>query len=134
MDLEEAELALDDLERRPHIGRLQSDVCAPENFVAWRHFDEQFRHSRDRHVALASRSDVRRSLGLHAVDEGVGAKLKIHASAHGDAERGDQFRMRIADSADAEVIADDLGRAWDAYGSADKMHGFDPSRSGLLAD
>ncbi len=114
MDLKQAELALDDLERRPHVGRLQSDVRAAEDFVARRHFDEQFRHSGDRHVALAGRGDVRRSLWLHAVDEGVGAKLNIHASAHGDAERGDQFRMRIADGADAEVVADDFGRAWNA--------------------
>ncbi len=81
MDLEQAEFALDDLQRRPHVGRLQRDVRAAKNLVARRDLDEQLGHARDRNVALAGRGDMGRRLRLHAVDEGVGAKLKVHRSS-----------------------------------------------------
>ena len=97
MDLEEAEFALDDLQRWPHVGGLQRDVGATKDFVARRDFDEQLRHAGDRHVALTGRGDMRRRLRLHAVDERVGAKLKVHRLAHCNAKGRDQFGMRVAD-------------------------------------
>ena len=69
--LEQAELALDVLRRRPHVGRLERDVHQPEGLVGRRHLDPELRHAGDGHVALHRRSDVGRELRLHVVDVGV---------------------------------------------------------------
>ena len=78
MDLEQAEFALNDLQRGPHVRRLQRHVGTAENLVAGSHFDVQLGHAGDGHVALAGRRHVRRRLRLHAVDEGIGSKLEVH--------------------------------------------------------
>ena len=69
--LEQAELALDVLRRRPHVGRLERDVHEPEGLVGRRHLDPELRHAGHGHVALDRRSDVGRELRLHVVDVGV---------------------------------------------------------------
>ena len=78
MNFEQAEFALNDLQRGPHICSLQRHVGTAENLVARSHLDVQLGHAGDGHVALAGGRHVRRRLRLHAVDEGIGSKLEVH--------------------------------------------------------
>src|ERR1700722_11377835 len=72
-------------------------------------------------------------LGLHTVDEGVGAKLEIHGLAHSDAEGRDEFGVGVTNRGDAEVATDHLRRAGDANRAAHEMNRLDHSRRDLLA-
>ena len=75
-----------------------------------------------------------RRLRLHAVDESVGAKLKIHGLAHCDAKRRDEFGMWIADRGYPEVFANDLRSVGHPHGPADEMNPLDLSSRELPAD
>ena len=81
VQLEETVLALDDLERRADVRRLESDVGHPEHLVSGGHLDEELGHAGERDVALRRGRDVGRALGLEPVDEGVGPQRHVaHAT------------------------------------------------------
>jgi hypothetical protein len=80
VDLQQAELALDDLQRRSHPGGLERDVRGPEHLVARGHLDVELGHAGQGDVAGAGRRDVRRALRLHPVDERVGPQRGGHGA------------------------------------------------------
>src|ERR1700733_14470094 len=73
-------------------------------------------------------------LRLHAVNECVGTKLKIHNLAHGYAEGRYEIRVRIGARRNSNEMGDDLTGIRNADRAADKVNGFDCSVSDLTRD
>ena len=103
MDFQQAKFTLHHLQRGLDIGRLQSDIGAAENFIAGCHFNVQLGHASDRHISLASGGYVGGRLRLHAVDKGIGSKLKGHL-AHRNSKRGYEFGMVVGLHRPAEIV------------------------------